>query len=130
MSDGWAIAFAGSRVLLKTDGDGVRLPTGAELSDALGDARLEAASVPASIGSGNGRESRAFGFSEDLELPEGYRAQGLRAAYHGLPEEQFRAIGTARQKVRWYRTHGFCSRCGSVTERHGGHEHDYRGSAD
>lgn len=122
MTEGWAIAFAGSRVLLKMDGDGVRLPTGAELSAALGRARLEEAAVPASVGSANGRESRAFGFEEDLELPEGYRAEGLRAAYHTLPQEQFRAIGTARQKVRWYRTHRFCSQCGGVTERHSTHE--------
>ena len=122
MSNGWAIAFAGSRVLLKAEGDRVRLPTRPELSAALGDARLEAAAVPAAIRSADGRESKAFEFTEDLEPPEGYRLEGLRVAYHGLSEDQFRAAGTARQKVQWHRTHGFCSRCGALTKRHESHE--------
>ena len=122
MSDGWAIAIAGSHVLLKAEGDRVRLPTRLELSAALGDARLEAASVPAAIRSAKGRESRAFGFTVDLEPPDGFRLDSLRVAVHSLPEDQFRAAGTARQKVQWHLTHGFCSRCGAVTERHESHE--------
>ena len=118
---GWAIAFAGSRVLLRVEGDRTRLPTGAELRDALGAARLERARVPAQVRATAG-VVRAFGFDDDLEPPEGYRLEGLRAAYHGLPPEQFRAAGTARQKVEWYRSHAFCSRCGTPTQVDPGQE--------
>jgi NAD+ diphosphatase len=34
----------------------------------------------------------------------------------------FVVAGTALQKVEWLRSHGFCSRCGHVTERHADHE--------
>ena len=118
----WAIAFSGSRVLLRADRDAMRLPTEAELRAALGDATVDGAAVPAPVRSSSGFDARAYALSDGVEAPEGWRLEGLRAAYHVIPVEQFRAAGTARQKVEWYRTHGFCSRCGTPTRPHGAHE--------
>lgn len=121
MNETLAIAFAGSHLLVRDDGERYRLPTVTELVDALGEARLEAAVVPASIPAPGG-EVRAFGLADDLVAPPGYRLTGLRAAYYSLSEPEFRAAGTARQKVQWHQTHGFCSRCGTPTEPHATHE--------
>lgn len=115
VGEGWAIAFAGSRVLLRIEGEHARLPTSAELGAALGAERLEGARVPAAIRPASAAGASAFGFDDDLEPPPGFRLEGLRSAYHILPLEEFRAAGTARQKVEWYRSHAFCSRCGTPT---------------
>lgn len=117
----WAIAFSGQRVLLRSEGDALRLPTQAELRAALGDAALDDGVVP-SPARASGGGARAYALPDGLEAPAGWRLEGLRAAYHLIPLEQFRAAGTARQKVEWYRTHGFCSRCGTPTRPHGAHE--------
>jgi NAD+ diphosphatase len=124
VSDGWAIAFAGSRLLLRLDGDGTRIPTVRELQESLGEMRLAAATVPATIStpSATSGSIRTFDLPEDLVEPEGYRLEALRAAFHQLTPAEFRAAGTARQKVEWYRSHVFCSRCGTPTERHEAHE--------
>jgi NAD+ diphosphatase len=56
----------------------------------------------------------AYGIDDgSLEPPEGFRLDGLRVAFHDLSEPDFRAAGTARQRVEWRRTHRFCSRCGA-----------------
>lgn len=114
--DAWAIAFAGTRVLLKSEGDRVRLPTREELRHVLGEERLQAASIPAAVRSQSERQASAFGFASELEPPAGFLLEGLRAAYHVLTLEEFRLAGTARQKVQWHQTHRFCSRCGAVTQ--------------
>jgi NAD+ diphosphatase len=118
----WAIAFSGQRVLLWVEGDALRLPTEAELRGAFGDAAIEAAVVPAPLRAPAGSNARAYALPEALDPPTGWRLEGLRAAYHVIPLEEFRAAGTARQKVEWYQTHGFCSRCGTPTRPHGAHE--------
>lgn len=120
--DGWAIAFAGSRLLVRVDGERLRLPTGSELRAALGDSKLDEAAVPAIIRTAAPAGARLFGFDEDLDPPAGYRLEGLRSAYHGLAPDEFRAAGTARQKVLWYRSHAFCSRCGAPTRLNETHE--------
>jgi NAD+ diphosphatase len=121
-ASGWAIAFSGQRVLLWAEGEALRLPTEVELREALGDAALEAAAVPTALRVVSASGARAYALPEGLDPPRGWRLEGLRAAYHVIPLEEFRAAGTARQKVEWYRTHGFCSRCGTPTRPHGAHE--------
>ena len=120
--DGWAIAFAGSRVLLRVEGGRARLPTCAELGTALGLERLAIARIPAAVRTPTPSATSVFGLEDDHEAPDGFRLEGLRSAYHVLPPEQFRAAGTARQKLEWYRSHAFCSRCGTPTRVDGGHE--------
>ena len=94
MADGWAIGFVRSRVLLKVDEEGSRLPTASELSSALGADRLDSWSVPAPVRTPDGADASVYGLSDDLEPPEGFRLEGLRAAYHHLSEAQFQANGS------------------------------------
>ena len=117
-----AIAFMGSRVVLRADGGTLRLPDFEELAQLLGSDHLDAARLPVTIRSPSGLPTEAFGLPDELELPAGFRLDGLRVAYHGLSEEEFRAAGTARQKLEWYRTHQFCSRCGARNDLDDAHE--------
>ena len=118
MPEGWAVALVGSRVLLRHDVHGVRLPTPEEVREAFGLELLEASEVAVDIRVSSGIPVRSFDLPEETPLPEALRPEGLRVAYHGLPAEQFRAAGTARWKVVWHRTSGFCSGCGARTHRH------------
>ena len=116
-----AFAFFGAAVLLRTTGETLRLPTVSELMEVFGEAGLEQARVPAAIRATHG-PSGAFAFDEAHPVPDGFRIDGLRVAWHTLEEADFRAAGTARQKVEWYRTHRFCSRCGAATVMDAQHE--------
>ena len=117
---GPVFAFVGSRLVLRMTANGLRLPRYREMLDALGRELLDAAAIPGPVRGGAGVHP-AFGLEADLTLPDGFRADGLRVAYHALPETDFRSAGTARQRVEWYRTHRFCSACSTPTapdERH------------
>lgn len=117
-----AYAFFGASLVLRRDGERLRLPTTAELREALGDERLARAQLPAGFRSEAG-PAPAYGFAEgEATLPEGFRLDGLRVAYHALSPAEFRSAGTAFQKVDWYRNHRFCSRCGSTTAIDARHE--------
>ena len=118
--EGWALAFAGSRVLLLGNGLSARIPTDRELAALIGD--LDQLETPVALPRAAGRRTRAFDLPANPVLPGELRAVGLREAYYVLPADLFRVLGTARQKVEWYRTHGFCSRCGAPTSRHETHE--------
>ena len=116
---GQAIVFVGSRLLLRVSVEGLRLPLIHEVKEIIASDLLERTLLPASVRDGNGTLIQAFGLDEPgPSLPEGYRLDGLRVAYHTLSERDFRAAGTARQKLEWHRTHRFCSRCGVPTTRH------------
>lgn len=118
-----AIAFVGSRLLLRIAGDRVRLPSLDELTATLGTDALDRGRLPPAVRITVADSVVAFGFDEEeVTAPEGFRLDGLRVAYHGLEDHEFRAAGTARQKVEWYRTHRFCSRCGTPTELDAEHE--------
>jgi len=108
-------AFVGTRLVLRVTPTQPRLPTLAELTEVLGAESLEAGRIPGTVRSPDG-PIPAIGLDESVELPDGFRLDGLRVAYHSLAAVDFRAAGTARQKVEWYRTHRFCSRCGSPNE--------------
>ena len=109
------IAFAGARLVLKVEGDTLRFPQLDELEAAIGRDLLYSAGLPAAEG-GLTSES-LIALPESLELPGDFRLDGLRVAYHALSEADFRAAGRARQIIEWHRTHRFCSRCGTATER-------------
>jgi NAD+ diphosphatase len=119
---GWHLAFAGSRVLVVEDGAGQRIPTESELATALatGPGALVGAQVP--LRPAMGRPCHAYDLPTSFEAPPGYALLGLRALHAAVPEDLFKAAGTALQKVEWLRTHRFCSRCGHATERHPLHE--------
>lgn len=109
------LAFFGSRILLRGQGDRFRLPELPEVEDAFGRERLETHRVDVRIRTG-GPSWRTFGFDDDADIPDGFRLDGLRFAYHGLDEPEFRAAGAARQKVLWHRATRFCSDCGATVE--------------
>lgn len=112
-----AIAFVGSRLLLRITDEGLRLPALHEIALGLGADTVEHARIEVTVHDGSGDEIFTLAFAEDTRIPEGFRADGLRVAWHALDEPDFRAAGTARQKLEWFRTHRFCSRCGTRTER-------------
>lgn len=49
-------------------------------------------------------------------LPETHRFTALRQAMAYLPIEDSGTLATARSLLEWHRTHGFCARCGAVSE--------------
>lgn len=110
-----AIAFFGSRLLLRHSDDGLRLPTLPEVEDAFGRQLLDDGRVDVRLHATHGRFD-AFGFDEGEDVPEGFRLDGLRVAYHSLPEADFRAAGTARQKVQFRRGVRFCAGCATPVE--------------
>ncbi len=120
-----AIAFFGSRLLLRHAPDGLRLPTLSEVEGALGRRRLDDGRVDVRLHAAHGSID-TFGFHEDEDVPEGFRLDGLRVAYHSLPEADFRAAGTARQKVQFRRRTRFCAGCATPVEPDDVHEHALR----
>jgi NAD+ diphosphatase len=122
VAEGWAVALVGTRVLLRLDGERVRLPTPEEIDEAIGLDLLEAVEVPIDVRASSGARVRSFDLPEETPFPDHFRLEGLRVAYHSLPIEQFRAAGTVRWKVVWHRTSGFCSNCGAPTRKHPLHE--------
>ena len=107
-----ALAFVGPRLLLRRSEDGVRLPTLSEVEAVFDGETLHRSRVDVDI-----RVTLAswhvFGLEEDVPVPEGFSLEGLRAAWYGLDEPEFRAAGAARQKVQWHRSARYCSDCGS-----------------
>ena len=111
------MVLVGSRILLRVTATGMRLPVRSEVDGWLGPDAVESARVPVRAG-----EVEAFALEDRAIDPvEGFRLDGLRVAWHALERHEFRAAGTLRQKVEWYRTHRFCSACGGpneLSERH------------
>tara|TARA_B100000700_G_scaffold88216_1_gene99365 strand:- start:10488 stop:11354 length:867 start_codon:yes stop_codon:yes gene_type:complete len=94
------------------------LPTRKTLSDALGTSRLEASVVDVEVHTADGQSVRVHVLPpEDLGLVHaaGLRVYPLRSAWRHLSPEDFRIVGTARQKADWILTHRFCSRCAAPT---------------
>lgn len=109
------IAFFGTRLLLRQADEGLRLPTLSEMEGALGPERLDAGRVAVRLRATHAR-IETYGFDEDQGVPDGFRLDGLRVAYHSLSEADFRAAGTARQKVQWRQTVRYCAGCAAPVE--------------
>jgi NAD+ diphosphatase len=58
------------------------------------------------------------GDDDTLGEPEGYRWVPLRGLFGQVDDVTWTAAGRAEQIVAWDRTHRFCGRCGSETQRH------------
>jgi NAD+ diphosphatase len=114
-------AFVGTRLVLVETSAGPRPPSFDELREAVGPETLTSGRVPGRIPGPSGSVT-AFALPDDLELPGDFRLDGLRVAYHAIGLADFRAAGAARQTVEWYRTHRFCSRCGTPTTFAEGHQ--------
>jgi NAD+ diphosphatase len=118
----WHLAFAGSRILVVEEDGQRRVPDDDALAavGASSPEALVAADVP--LRSTLGRTCHAYDLPGDFQAPPGFALVGLRALHPSVPDELFRAAGTALQKVEWLRTHRFCSKCGHATVRHPVHE--------
>lgn len=91
-------------LIVRRDGDVVALTTDAEAA-ALG--------VTGGEDVGAGEKAAAF----DSEPVAPYAVAGLRELFMVLGEERWHAAGRAVQIVEWARTHRFCGRCATPTER-------------
>jgi NAD+ diphosphatase len=111
-----AVVFSGSRVLLRVAGAAQRLPTVAEVTAAFDRFVLESAQVSFGPPGPEDADALAFSLTEGVAPPDGYRFDGLRAAWYVLEHAEFRVAGTLWQKIEWRRTHRFCSVCGIPTE--------------
>lgn len=106
------VVLVGSRILLRATAAGVRLPVRSEVEGWLGAEAIASARVPVRAG-----DIEAFALADgEFDTGEGFRLDGLRVAWHTLERHEFRAAGTLRQKVEWYRTHRYCSACGGTNE--------------
>jgi NAD+ diphosphatase len=64
-----------------------------------------------------GRYCYAVELPSELEPPPGLSFQGLRSLYGMVDDVVFAVAGRASQILEWDRTHRFCGRCGTPTER-------------
>jgi len=115
------LAFVGRRLLLRRDAGGLRLPVRGEVEEAFGAERLSAGRVEMRIRITEER-IETYGLEETEDVPDGFRLDGLRVAYHSLDEIDFRAAGAARWKVDWHRTTRFCTACAGRVAPEEGHE--------
>jgi NAD+ diphosphatase len=96
----------GDRLALLADDDAARF--GARESDAH------------DLGTLDGKPAFAAPIDESAAVAEPLFVAGpleMRGIYRDLGEETFRLAGVANQLVHWARTHKFCGRCATPTER-------------
>lgn len=121
----WFI-FSGDRLLVREEGGVVhmpllRSPEELGLSPArviyLGDVEdiADQSHCGAVEVSGEETDCYAAEVAADAFIPEGYRAEGLRALYPLLPEPYMAIAGRAVQLVAFDRQNQFCGQCGSRT---------------
>lgn len=111
-----SFVFIGGRLLLDDSGSTPRLPTRAEVEQALGHPDLSSVRLPDG-GEGRPTDLETYGLASDTPIPPGYRAEGLRTAFHALAPADFQTARRAKHLVEWVETHRFCSRCGKPTRR-------------
>ncbi len=69
------------------------------------------------LGRHRGQPCFAAEVGADIPAPEGLTWSGLRALFGVLDDEMLGIAGRAVQITDWDRTHRFCGRCGTPTER-------------
>jgi NAD+ diphosphatase len=116
------VAFVGSRLVLWTGDEAPSLPTLDVLEELLGRDVVQDALVPVELSDERGVPLQALALPEGFELSQDFRLDGLRVAWHDLSAFDYRLAATARQKVEWFTTHRYCSRCGTENTRDPIHE--------
>ncbi|MGB0542845.1 MAG: NAD(+) diphosphatase [Longimicrobiales bacterium] len=112
------IVFIGRRPVLDVERQSPRMPSANQLERILGVDRLEMSRVDLTLSDSDGVSVHVHILEESaLEEVEasGLQAVPLRTAWRQLDAEDFRLLGTARQKADWVLTHRFCSRCAAAT---------------
>jgi NAD+ diphosphatase len=105
-------AFRGRHVLVMGEGGEMRMPDAVAWA-ALG---LEPLTVHLLAGE-EGIRHLAVELPADMEAPAGAGFHNLRQLYRDMGERVYRAASRAVQVVEWDRSHEFCGRCGTRTER-------------
>jgi NAD+ diphosphatase len=70
------------------------------------------------VGEHRGLSAHVVRLPETAVAPEGYHFQSLRSLLLSIDAESFSLAATASQILEWYRSHRFCSRCGTPTAAH------------
>jgi NAD+ diphosphatase len=109
--EAWWFVFRGADVLIVED-DSSPIPVASRLSDLK-----EQTLSQHFLGMLVGRQAYAVEVPAEIEPPSGLRFEGLRALYGLVSEPVFALAGRAGQILEWERTHRFCGRCGTPTER-------------
>ena len=95
-------------VIVLTNEDELRLPRGAS--------HLPGIERPANailLGEVNQVACLACTVPDDIALPDGYRAVGLRDLYGRLDDTLYVLAGYATQMLHWQRTSNYCANCGA-----------------
>jgi len=109
--DAHVFAFRSDRVLVRGGDDDVAIPQAAVLAEAAlaGGAHF--------LGNLGGVPCVAYDLAEDAPEPEGMRYLGLRSLFLKVPDSLVAIAGRAFQVVDFDRTHRYCGRCGTPTQR-------------
>jgi NAD+ diphosphatase len=110
--EAWWFVFRGNTILVKRDPTRVELPFVAH-PQALGLDPLRTQY----LGTLDGRHCFSAECPEDAEPPDDLHFAGLRSLFGVIDDATFLLAGRAVQIVDWDRSHRFCGRCGTPTER-------------
>ncbi|MBI1395385.1 MAG: NAD(+) diphosphatase [Betaproteobacteria bacterium] len=113
--ESWWFVFRGNHLLVHRDEARVGIPLVAHPS-ALG---IEPVTSQY-LGTLEGRHCFAAECDERVEAPEDLRWAGLRSLFGVIDDATFLLAGRAVQIVDWDRSHRYCGRCGTPTERREG----------
>lgn len=111
----WWFVFRGSNLLVERDTAGARLPYVGRPED-LGLPPLRTHY----LGTSGTDHVFVAEVAEDAQAPGSMHWSGLRALFGLLDDATFALAGRAVQIVDWDRSHQFCGRCGTPTERKAG----------
>ena len=103
-------AFRKAELLVCESGNDTALPCCVQLGEHGIDPKR-----PQYLGVYDGKHCYAVEINESAQLPEGWRAIGLRDAFAVLDPEVGALSGRAYQILEWDRNHRFCGRCGTET---------------
>lgn len=108
----WWFVFAGDGLLVRPTASGVELPTAAI---------WPFAKLPTTrrlyLGSLRVQPCHAAEVEPTAPTPPGWRFESLRGLWSRLDEALLGVAGQALQLIEWDRTHQFCGRCGTSTQR-------------
>jgi NAD+ diphosphatase len=110
--EAWWFVFRGNTILIRRDPTRVELPFVAH-PQALGLDPLRTQY----LGTLDGRHCFSAECPEDAEPPDDLHFAGLRSLFGVIDDATFLLAGRAVQIVDWDRSHRFCGRCGTPTER-------------
>ena len=101
--------FREGRVVVDVSGGAVRLPDAA-LARTLARGPFESM--------GRAGDCDCFCAEAEADAPAGHELRPLRALHGVLPDAEWAMAGRGATLVEWLRSHRFCGRCGTPTERH------------